>query len=116
MRKARLLREFDRRVGDPNTGGAQRQRLVTAYRQDALRLVSHLAAAGPAKAAHVAAATGVVNARRILADDHYGWFERVSTGIYRLSPKGESAMDAWRWPVKAASIESRPDDCATAAT
>jgi len=91
-RKARLLREFARRVGDPNTGGATRTGLMTAYRQDALRCVRVLKDNGPTKAARVAEASGVETARRLMADDHYGWFERVSLGIYRLTPKGEQAV------------------------
>ena len=91
-RQSRLLREFARRVGDPNTGGATRQGLMTAYRQDALRCLAKLASDGPTKASVVAASTGVATARRIMADDHYGWFERVQTGIYALTPKGEEAL------------------------
>lgn len=91
-RRARLLREFARRVGDPNTGGMTRAGLVTAYRQDALLCAAHLAAQGPCKGAAVAAATGVARATRLMADDHYGWFERVSTGVYALTPKGVAAL------------------------
>lgn len=87
-RRSRLLREFARRVGDPNTGGSTRTGIVTAYRQDAIRIAGHLARNGPTKASAVAAATGVAQARRIMADDHYGWFERVATGVYGLSPRG----------------------------
>ena len=39
----RLLREFDRRVGDPNQGGAAAVKKVTHYRQDALRCLAVLA-------------------------------------------------------------------------
>jgi hypothetical protein len=28
-----------------------------------------------------------------MADNHYGWFERVGTGIYALSPKGVKATE-----------------------
>ena len=38
----RLLREFQRRVGDPNQGGSGRRKLMTAYRQDALRCAAYL--------------------------------------------------------------------------
>ena len=86
-KKARLLGEFSRRVGDPNVGGATRVGLVTAYRQDALRCVKFLSDNGATKAAVVAKGSGVANARRIMADNHYGWFERVRTGIYDLNPK-----------------------------
>ena len=92
QRRDRLLREFARRVGDPNAGGATRVGLVTAYRQDALRCAQHLSDEGPSKGADVAAATGVAQATRIMAADHYGWFERISTGIYQLTPKGKEGL------------------------
>jgi hypothetical protein len=91
-RTARLLKEFARRVGDPNIGGSTRRSLVTAYRQDALRCVGDLEINGASKAAEVARRSGVKTARRIMADDHYGWFERVRTGVYDLSPKGRDAV------------------------
>jgi len=90
-RKARLLREFARREGDPNTGGATRTGLVTAYRQDALRCAAHLVAEGPTKGAVVARETGVGNATRLMADNHYGWFQRVETGIYDITDAGRLA-------------------------
>jgi|SRR5688572_4016734 len=83
-KKTQLLGEFVRRTGDPNVGGATRRGLVTAYRQDALRCVAFLSENGATKAALVASGSGVNNARRIMADNHYGWFERVSPGVYRL--------------------------------
>ena len=91
-RKARLLREFARRVGDPNEGGSTRQGLITSYRQDALRCLKLLDANGPSKASEVAKRSGVATARRLMADDHYGWFERVERGVYALSPKGVQAL------------------------
>ncbi|MCF6329563.1 MAG: DUF2161 family putative PD-(D/E)XK-type phosphodiesterase [Henriciella sp.] len=96
LKQARLLREFSRRVGDPNSGGATRKGLITAYRQDALRCLSFLRDNGPTKASHVAVATQVENSRRIMADDHYGWFERVETGIYAITPKGHEAMLSYK--------------------
>jgi len=93
-RRDRLLREFDRRVGDPNTGGSTRVGLVTAYRQDALRCAAHLDAHGPSRGAEVARATGVARATRLMADYHYGWFERVDRGVYALTPKGAAALPA----------------------
>jgi len=91
-RKDRLLREFAKRVGDPNTGGSTRVTLVTAYRQDAMRCAAHLSANGPSRGAEVAKATGVERATRMMADDHYGWFERVERGVYALSPAGRASL------------------------
>ncbi len=94
-RKTRLLREFQRRVGDPNAGGSAAVKRVTAYRQDALRCATYLLANGPSKGAHVAKATGVPTATRIMATDHYGWFERVEKGIYALTPKGQTGLESF---------------------
>jgi hypothetical protein len=91
-REALLLREFARREGDPNEGGQVRSGLITAYRQDCLRLAMHLYEAGATKGADVATATGVEQATRMMRDNHYGWFEKVETGIYGLTPKGAAAV------------------------
>lgn len=94
-RKARLLREFARRVGDPNAGGATRVGLVTSYRQDALRCATYLEDKGASKGAVVAKGASVPNATRIMADDHYGWFERIKVGTYMLTPKGVDGLAAY---------------------
>lgn len=94
-RKARLLREFQRRVGDPNSGGQTRVGLVTAYRQDAISCARYLLENGATKGAIVASATGVSTATRIMAADHYGWFERVATGVYALTAKGREGLAAY---------------------
>ncbi len=95
-RAARLLREFDRRVGDPNTAGTTRTPRMTAYRQDALRCAAELArtepTAGPVRAMLVARATGVARAAALMRADHYGWFERLGTGVYGLTPRGLAAV------------------------
>ena len=93
-KKTRLLGEFIRRVGDPNVGGSTRKGLVTAYRQEATRCAQFLAKHGATKAALVAKGSGVAHARRIMADNHYGWFQRVGAGIYDLTA-GEQAPPRW---------------------
>lgn len=92
-RAGRLLREFERRVGDPNKGGTTGIKRVTAYRQDALRCLLALQG-GALKASAVAQASGVARAAALMRDDHYGWFERVERGIYALTPQGRAAIVA----------------------
>jgi hypothetical protein len=91
-RRARLLAEFARREGDPNSGGTNGQ-IVTAYKQEAARIAAYLAENGPSKGAVVARATGVAKATRMMADNHLGWFERVEVGIYGLSDAGRQQMN-----------------------
>ena len=112
-RAGRLLREFERRVGDPNVGGVPGGGRLTAYRQDALRCALHLCAQGPTKASEVARAVGVPRAARLMRDDHYGWFERVERGVYALTPAGETGLETYRAAaadLQTAAPENRPDE------
>ena len=94
-RAARLLREFDALRGDPNDGGATRHGIVTAYRQDAVICARHLAEHGQSRGADIKSAAGIARATRIMADNHYGWFERVRTGVYDLTDSGRRGLADW---------------------
>jgi hypothetical protein len=91
-REGQLLAEFARRVGDPNDGGQTRVGLITAYRQDALKVAMYLFEVGASKGADVARETKVERATTMMRNDHYGWFEKVEKGIYGLTPKGAEAV------------------------
>ncbi len=95
-RAGRLLREFERRAGDPNTGGVTGIKRITAYRQDALRCALFLQENGPTKAALVAASTGAEAAARIMQANHYGWFERIDRGVYGLAPAGTEGLNTFK--------------------
>ena len=95
-RQERLLGEFMKRVGDPNLGGvAKRKGIMTVYRQRALAIARFLQKNGPAKASHIARTLQEPGARDILYRDVYGWFDRVSRGVYKLSPRGEREIPLW---------------------
>ena len=82
----RLLGEHARRAGDPNRGGITKTPLMTAYRQEALRCA--LLIRDGTTSTRALRATGLVpNASKILQNDVYGWFERVSRGVYRITDK-----------------------------
>lgn len=91
-KRSQLVSEFERRSGDYNIGGSNRRPVVTVYREQALLIAAHLAAHGPCRARDVRNATGVDHARDILYRNVYGWFERVSYGIYGLTKAGEAAL------------------------
>jgi len=92
-RKGALLKEFDRRRGDPNAGGT-RGAITTAYKQESLRCAAYLVEHGASKGADVAKGAEVVQATRIMRDNHLGWFEKVATGVYDLSPDGRASIAA----------------------
>ena len=90
-RSARVLGEHARRRGDPTPGGGARLPIMTAYRQEALRLADALRD-GPATVAALRVAAEAPHAQQILARDVYGWFERVRRGSYRLREEGLAAL------------------------
>lgn len=90
-RSTRLLGEHARRRGDPTAGGATRVPIMTAYRQEALRVAAVLAH-GPASVGALRASADAPNAGRILMRDAYGWFERVRRGVYCLRDDGRTAL------------------------
>jgi hypothetical protein len=91
-KQTRLRKEFQARTGDPNTGGATRTKIMTAYRQDVIRLANALAGGKAMKIAELKETTGVTRAGSILQNNHYGWFERVERGVYRLTEHGRAAL------------------------
>jgi hypothetical protein len=91
-RRSRLLDEHRRRQGDPAQGGSTRQPVMTAYRQRALACA--MALCGGAQATRVLRALAP-DAASILLRNVYGWFERESRGVYRLTPAGIAALSHW---------------------
>ncbi len=91
-RKVSLISEFERRSGDHNVGGSTRRPLVTAYREEALRIAAFLEQNGPAQVRDVRQGAGIERSGTILRDNYYDWFERVSRGVYELSPRGRQAL------------------------
>jgi len=91
-RTARVLDEFRERSGDYNAGGITGRKLVTAYREKALRCAEALHTYGPLAPRQVRDLIASDMARSILARNVYGWFRRVSRGVYALTPAGERAL------------------------
>lgn len=94
-RSNRLLKEFSERIGDPEAGGSAAGKRMTSYRQDALRCARVMSGLDELKVSVIREQTGVERAGGILRDNHYGWFERVRTGHYRISPKGAVELPEW---------------------
>lgn len=91
-RRSRLMREHQRRRGDPALGGSTRTPLMTAYRQQALGCAAALEA-GPLHVREIR--SGVPGAGKILISNVYGWFERLDKGVYTLTEAGREALRRW---------------------
>ena len=91
-RRARLLGEHRRRLGDPVPGGTCKEPIMTAYRQQALACAASLSR-GPRRTSEIKSA--IPDAPKILLRNVYGWFFRVERGTYALTPVGTAALARW---------------------
>jgi Putative PD-(D/E)XK phosphodiesterase (DUF2161) len=92
------------RRGDPSPGGASRQPVMTAYRQQALACAA-LLKDGPRRVREVRKTAP--DASRILLRNVYGWFERSRRGVYCLTVAGHAAL--LRWPIGSDKSEPPAD-------
>ncbi|MET0748275.1 MAG: DUF2161 family putative PD-(D/E)XK-type phosphodiesterase [Rhizobium sp.] len=97
-RRSRLVREHQRRRGDPMLGGSTKIPVMTAYRQQALVIAAALQG-GPLRPKDMKMMAP--EAGKILIGNVYGWFERVEKGIYALTESGHQALQRWPQTVAA---------------
>jgi hypothetical protein len=107
-RKSALLKEFRNRQGDPNVGGSTKTKLMTAYKQDALRCLAHLHQHGPTRVVDVRKHTQVEKAASILRSDYYGWFAKQDRGIYTITEIGRAAVKNFASEIKAVTQSETP--------
>ncbi len=92
-KRAALMKEFHARTGDHNTGGSVKCPLVTAYREMALEIAQLLHLHGPQSPKSLRAmGTDPGKTTGILSDNHYGWFIRVTRGVYGLTETGAQSL------------------------
>ena len=94
-KRSRLIREHQRRKGDPAVGGSTRAPIMTAYRQQALACASALSG-GPRRVKDLR--PEFPDAGKILLNNVYGWFDRAGRGIYVLTDAGHAALKRWPQP------------------
>lgn len=90
-KRARLLDEINRRKSSLNRGGSKGKKLMTAYREDAIRLL-YLADQLDIIAPKDGVAQGIKKAPAILQDNYYGWFLRIARGKYAVTEAGKLAL------------------------
>lgn len=93
-KKEALSSEFKKRKVKKNVGGVHGTKLITGYRENALTVLDALTEMnGEGKASDIKKLTGIENARDIMYANHYGWFESMGNGIYKVSDDGYAALE-----------------------
>ncbi|NLW48222.1 MAG: hypothetical protein GXY86_12935 [Firmicutes bacterium] len=87
-----IISEINGRHGDYNIGGSTRQKIMTAYKENAVQILCYLYKYGPLtigrlKELGTGPKTGV-----ILQKNFYGWFDRVAKGSYQITSEGIKSL------------------------
>lgn len=91
----RLRSEFANRSGDYNIGGSAGIKIMTSYREKALRIAYVLSQHETLTPRELREQLHEPVAASLLQDNYYGWFERVRRGVYRLTEEGRSALNRY---------------------
>lgn len=93
VNRLKVIQEIDSRVGDFNTGGSSRTKITTAYREKSIQMACIMKQRGPTSTRELRLFGLTPRETMSLGKNFYGWFERVSTGVYQLSPQGLAAIE-----------------------
>ncbi|MEX1031703.1 MAG: DUF2161 family putative PD-(D/E)XK-type phosphodiesterase [Paenibacillaceae bacterium] len=91
-RSKKVRAEFEQRSGDYNVGGSVRRKLITAFRERALRCAVVLSQHESMTVRELRTQLNDPMVASILQDNYYGWFERISRGRYVLTSMGQQAL------------------------
>ena len=92
-KRERLQAELENRQVSANTGGMNRRKIVTAYREKALYLCCILENREVVTYGELREMGLEEKYMSILRSNVYHWFERVEKGVYRLSEEGRKALE-----------------------
>jgi len=92
-KRERLQAELENRQVSANTGGMNRRKIVTSYREKALYLCCILENREAVTYGELREMGLEEKYMSILRSNVYHWFERVEKGVYRLSEEGRKALE-----------------------
>lgn len=105
-RRRAVIEELAGRSGDYNTGGTTREKRITAYRENAIYIATCLRQNDrPMKPKELRELDTGAKTTSILSANHYGWFQRVEKGVYRLTDQGRTELA--NYPEIVARCESK---------
>ncbi|MDR0406161.1 MAG: DUF2161 family putative PD-(D/E)XK-type phosphodiesterase [Clostridiales bacterium] len=92
-----ILREHNGRTGDRNTGGVNKTKLMTAYREQCLHIAAALEERGALTSKALRALGTCDKTAGILRRNFYQWFEKIENNdtkekSYRVSEAGRAAL------------------------
>jgi hypothetical protein len=90
-----LLKEINGRSADFNVGGSNKTKIMTAYKENCVKIACYLQNLGTASPRKLVKLGTGDKTSAILSKNYYGWFDRVSRGVYVLSEKGKREIQEY---------------------
>ncbi len=90
-----IIKETAGRSGHYNTGGTNKTKLITAYREQAVHIVCCMMKYGNMSPAQLRKMGTSAKTANIMRDNHYGWFTRVSRGVYELNDSAREFLKGY---------------------
>jgi hypothetical protein len=102
-----IIKEIQGRYAEFNLGGSPvKNELITAYKQEAIRIADILAKNGPLSPSALRSMGTGVKTQGILSQNVYGWFDRVERGVYGINHEGRTALTRYRDVIKAITLQT----------
>lgn len=93
--RKKIQKEIDGRNADTNTGGVSKTKITTAFREKNIFVACLLEKYGELSPKQIKDLTDGIECQALLGKSYYGWFKRVSKGIYTLTDKGKAEIRAY---------------------
>ena len=95
-KKKKTLQEIEKRHGDHNVGGSNRTQIVTAYRENALRIAGLMESVGCITRKELVDAGCGPKTYYILKNNYYKWFQKNPDDSYQLTKRALEEMEPYR--------------------
>ncbi len=90
-----IIKETAGRSGHYNTGGSNKTKLITAYREQAIHIACCMMKYGPMSPSQLRKNGTCAKTPNILRDNHYGWFVKTARGIYDLNDSAREFLKGY---------------------
>jgi hypothetical protein len=90
-----IIKETAGRSGHYNTGGANKTKLITAYREQVIHIVCCMMKYGAMSPSQLKKMGTSAKTSNILRDNHYGWFVKTARGVYDLDDSAREFLKGY---------------------
>jgi hypothetical protein len=91
-KRRNILQEASSRVTEYNKGGMYHKKRFTLYKQQSIEVAVYLLKLKQASPKTLRSFGASKKTQSILSSNFYGWFEKISRGVYTISKKGRNEI------------------------